>query len=218
MRKQTLNSKGFGLVGLLAVIVALVVLGGAGAYVYHRDHRVKNTTTTTSSSSKISAQTSKSATTSSQSVDPTAGWVTYTSSTGNFSLKYPKAWVTAANLSQCQDGMFLLGANTTSVGACGSNNLGQMTVTSQPVRTSCGLTSTYWTINTTQSVTVSDVSGTETTGTAKDGAAVPEGTNTVQYCFIKNGTMYVADYTQLSTYPDVLPDFELMVTKTLTFN
>jgi uncharacterized membrane protein len=214
MRKKSLNSRGFGLIGVLIVIAVLVVAGGAGAYVYHRDHKAKSAASANSSTQTQTTTT----TTPSQSVDPTAGWVAYTSTSGKFSLKYPKAWVTAANLSQCSDGIFMLGADNKSVGTCGSNNFGQMTVTWQPVRTSCGLTSTYWTTNSTQAVMVSGINGTETTGTAKAGGSVPEGTTTVQYCLTKNGTMYVADYTQLSTYPDVVSDFNTMITKSLTFN
>jgi hypothetical protein len=149
--------------------------------------------------------------------DPTAGWTSYTSTSGGFSLKYPSTWVSATNPSQCPDSIFLLGANSNSVGVCGSNNFGQMTVSWQPVKAACGLDSSAWTTTSTKSVTVSGVNGTETTGTAKTGETLPEGTPTIQYCFIKSGTMYVADYNQLSTYPNVLSDFNLMITQTFTF-
>ena len=218
MKKQQLNSKGFGLIAAVIVIAVLVVLGGAGAYVYHRDHKAKPATTSSTTGVASAQNKSTNTTASSQSADPTAGWITYTSTSGQFSLKYPKTWATAANLNQCQDGIFLLGADSKSVGTCGGNTPGQMTITWQPVRTSCGLDSSGWTINATQAVTVSGVSGTETTGTAKVGDSIPEGTTTEQYCFVRNGTMYIADYNQLATYPDVLSDFNLMVTKTLTFN
>lgn len=56
MRKKSLNSKGFGLIAVVIVIAVLVVLGGAGAYVYHRDHRAKTTATTGSTSSNSSTQ------------------------------------------------------------------------------------------------------------------------------------------------------------------
>jgi len=38
MQKQQLNSKGFGLIAVIIVIAVLVVLGGAGVYVYQRNH------------------------------------------------------------------------------------------------------------------------------------------------------------------------------------
>ena len=213
---KKLNNKGFGVMGVLAVIVIIAAAGGIGAYVYHKHHKANSNTTSSTSSSNGSSAGKTGGTT--QSPDPTADWSTYSSTSGKFALKYPKTWATAANPSQCQDGIFLLGGNSSAVGSCGSNNFGQMTITWQPVRTSCGLGSTYWTTNSTTAVTVSGVSGTETTGTAKAGGSVPEGTTTTQYCFVRSGTMYVANYTQLSTYPDVLSDFNLMVAKTLSFN
>jgi hypothetical protein len=46
MRKESLNNKGFGLIAVLAVIVVLALASGAGAYVYHRDHKANNSNTT----------------------------------------------------------------------------------------------------------------------------------------------------------------------------
>lgn len=48
MRK--LNNKGFGFIGVLAVIVVLAAAGGAGAYVYHKNHKAKPAGNTSSSS------------------------------------------------------------------------------------------------------------------------------------------------------------------------
>lgn len=64
MQKQQLNSKGFGLIAAVIVIAVLIVLGGAGAYVYHRDHEANTATTTSYSSSKNSTQASNKQTTS----------------------------------------------------------------------------------------------------------------------------------------------------------
>jgi hypothetical protein len=41
MHKKPLNSKGFGLVEVLLVVVALVVVAAGGIYVYHQDHKAK---------------------------------------------------------------------------------------------------------------------------------------------------------------------------------
>lgn len=60
MQKQQLNSKGFGLVGVLIVVAALIVAGGAGAYVYHRDHKAKMETDTGSVITDHSSTTSNS--------------------------------------------------------------------------------------------------------------------------------------------------------------
>jgi hypothetical protein len=61
------------------------------------------------------------------------------------------------------------------------------------------------------------------TGVAKDnsnfGISLPVGTKVVLYCFRANGDVtYQAEYNQEPNYPDVLTDFNLMVTKTLQFH
>jgi hypothetical protein len=67
MQKQQLNSKGFGLVSVLSVIVVLALAGGAGAYVYYRDHKKKpETTITSTTSSKNSGQSTTQSSTGSQ--------------------------------------------------------------------------------------------------------------------------------------------------------
>lgn len=43
MRKALSSSKGFALAETLIVLVILVVVGGAGYYVYHRSHTAKKT-------------------------------------------------------------------------------------------------------------------------------------------------------------------------------
>lgn len=88
MRKQSLNSKGFGLVGVLIVVLVLVVVGGAGVYVYHRNHKTK---APASSSVNSSNQTSKNNTSNTTAkTDPYAGWKTYANA--QVSFKYPSDW------------------------------------------------------------------------------------------------------------------------------
>lgn len=48
MLKQSFNSKGFGLAALLVTVMAVVIVGGAGALVYHRNHKPKVTSTASS--------------------------------------------------------------------------------------------------------------------------------------------------------------------------
>jgi hypothetical protein len=218
MKKLYKNESGFSAVEVLLVILILVVIGAVGYMVYHNDHKA-STASATSTASKSSSPTSSTKTSSTQTSDPTANWATYTSSSGGFSLKYPKSWVTTANSTDCPTGLLMLGANDNSIGQCGTNNFGQMTVTWQPVKAQCGLNDSDWTINSTQNVTVSGVSGLETNATSKTATTSGlAGTSTIQYCFITKGNMYVADYTELSSYPNVLSDFRTMVTKTLSLN
>jgi hypothetical protein len=47
---------------------------------------------------------------------------------------------------------------------------------------------------------------------------LPNGAKVVVYYFYAHGKTYVAQYTQESGHPDVLRDFDLMVTRTLKFS
>ena len=51
MQKQQFNSKGFGLAALLVTVAAVVIVGGAGALVYHRNHTTKHAATATKNAS-----------------------------------------------------------------------------------------------------------------------------------------------------------------------
>ena len=88
MHKPQLNTKGFGLAGVLLTILVLVAVGGAGVYAYHRNHKAKT----------VSSNTGSSTTTKNPApmpVDPYAGWKTYTAAAGGFTLKYPSDWYIA---------------------------------------------------------------------------------------------------------------------------
>lgn len=74
-------------------------------------------------------------------------------------------------------------------------------------------------------MTVDNIEGTRETGAAMGHMdekfavpGLPDGTKVVVYSFHAHGRTYVAQYTQRSSYPDVLRDFDLMVTKTLKFS
>lgn len=103
MRKE-LSSKGFGLIGVLAVIVVLAVVGGAGAYVYHRNHKPETTSgdnhsmqTTTNTSAKASDSNSTSAVT----------WQTYVNTEAGLTFKYPSNWTSkVAKAIRYNDGSF----------------------------------------------------------------------------------------------------------------
>ena len=90
------HAKGFGLVGLLVIIVVLMAISGAGVYVYHQDHKVKTATTTATSSKKTSSQTGKtgSADNSKASTNVYAGWSQYCSAQEKSCFNYPSDWAT----------------------------------------------------------------------------------------------------------------------------
>lgn len=87
MRKSPLNTKGFGLISVLLAVVVLAIIGGSGAYVYHKNHKAKTSTTTSSSKSSSSTQNNTPTP-----VDPYAGWKTGTLGSTGLSLKYPSDW------------------------------------------------------------------------------------------------------------------------------
>lgn len=66
MNKPSHNNKGFGVIGILIVILVVAAVGGAGAYVWHRDHK-KTATTNTTSSNTTATSTSHSGSTSAHS-------------------------------------------------------------------------------------------------------------------------------------------------------
>lgn len=87
MNKIPKNQKGFGAVEAILILVIIILIGVIGWLVYKNHHKsttTKNTATTSSSKPK--------STTSSTSNNPYAGWNTYTSKLGGFTLKYPASW------------------------------------------------------------------------------------------------------------------------------
>src|SRR5215471_5626830 len=85
---------GFGVVEVLLILVVVVVLGGAGWYVWQREHNANTNTT------QNKTQTSTTPTPS-PTPDPYAGWKTYTDSQHHYSFKYPASgWTIDANSSE----------------------------------------------------------------------------------------------------------------------
>lgn len=75
------HEAGFGAVELLLILLVVVVLGGAGWYVWQREHSKTNT-------ARSNGQTSTTPTPS-PTPDPYKGWLTYTDSLHHYSFKYP---------------------------------------------------------------------------------------------------------------------------------
>ena len=122
------SEAGFGLAGLLAVVVVLVVVGTAGWLVYRRDHGTtrKDASTTSSTTTPKTAESS----TTQQPVNPYVGWQTYTDSQYDYSFMYPSGWTisTLTNL----PGVRLLSPSQTDVVELGigqPQSTGTVTVT-----------------------------------------------------------------------------------------
>lgn len=204
---------GFALVELLLAIIAVSLVVFVGFYIVQN----KNNTSDKVAKAKVASSAAKKA-----AADPTAGWKEFHSIDGKFRLKYPSSWATAPNQELCDSSTFLLGGNADSVGRCASDGTGQMMIFSFATESGeLGLDPTYYTDIVTKEVTVDGVKGERQSGTySYDGYGIgpATGSKDVVYIFKTNGLIYKAYYSQAPNYPDVLSDFDLLVTKTLKFN
>jgi Tfp pilus assembly protein PilV len=226
------NNKGFALLEGLLILVVVGILGFTGWYVWSAKNKTNSTYNSTGNSS--AAKYTKKSTP--VTPDPTADWTSYSSKEGQFSLKYPKTWITAAQPDQCSAGILLLGTDSKSVGACGSSNGGQISITSvagdsqkdsELSSATTGSGNLGFEDIKTSSVTVNDIKGEKQIGTAsgmevQGPPGLPKGTKVTKYIFFNNGRTYVATYTSGNysgnAYKDALSDFDLMITKTLKFS
>ena len=226
MRK---NKKGFGVVEILLVIVVIGLIVAVGWLFFDRQKSKNNETTTIS---KVADTGTEQKAQQPGESDPAATWQSYKSPDGKFSLKYPQSWITAANPEYCSEGLLLLGVKMSdgqsSVGKCASDGArasGQIAIswsTDSTYASLCKLDSSSWQIDSTESVTISGVTAKKTSATYiaddEDVGGEAKGNKTVQYCLTSNDTTYIASYTKWAEFPDVLDDFNTLVTKTFTLN
>jgi hypothetical protein len=84
------NQRGFTAVEALIILLVVVVLGGVGYFVWHRDKDKKNTaSTTTSTTTNQNNATVSPSPSPTPEPDPYTGWKTYTDSAHHYSFKYP---------------------------------------------------------------------------------------------------------------------------------
>jgi hypothetical protein len=218
------KQSGFSAVAVLLILLIVAIIGGTGWYVMQAN---KNTDRTLNKAGlgTVTKSAKKTAPSQAPQADPTANWTAYSSKSGEFSLKYPSSWVKSNNNQYCDEhGFLLLGPNTQSVGHCQSDDSGQIFVSSNEGNnvSSSELDPGTFPDAAKTDVTVNGVRGERMTGTNNGsgfGIGVqPAGTKEVDYLFYANGRTYRAYYLQLSSYPNVLSDFDLMVTKTLKFS
>jgi hypothetical protein len=164
--------------------------------------------------------------------DETADWITYVSSKGKFSLRRPKYWAVGPTRPQyCTDpsAFFTAGAEADLVAECATEYDGQILVFSEEGNqlNSYRLAASLYPHQnlTSRKVTVDKIEGTRDSGTAMGQdderfgmPGLPDLTKVVIYSFYAYGRTYVAQYNQRIDDPDILPDFDLMVTKTLRFS
>jgi hypothetical protein len=214
------SQKGFGVVEAILIVVIVGILGFTGWYVYSSQNSTNNIYDKTSNSASTKSTKNK---------DQTAGWKAYSSVAGQYSLKYPASWSTPTNPDACTGGLLLLGGNAQSVGKCGGDGpgaFGQMAVLSiegDQQKTESIDTTGYKDISS-KTVSVNGITGTRYQGVAygqQDGEGIPgfaNGTKVVVYVFFTSNRTYVTTYVQANSYPNVLADFDTMITKTLQFH
>jgi hypothetical protein len=221
--------RGFSAVMIILVVAVVAVLGGVGYYVYHNNNKetAKNSSTQSTNTLSSSNKTSTNLSTALKS---------YSDPGGKFSLKYPSTWVMASDPSACSPGILFLGTDAQSVGKCGSENFGQISITTVE-----GNTQTDNDLNgdpgfkgaQSRAVSVAGVSGTRFQGVAGSDPggegdfsfqagphAYPAGSTVVRYLFFTNNTTYIATYVQHPSgvgSKDVLADFDKMIVDALQF-
>ena len=205
------------------------IISGAGWYVYSARQKADNGLDNAGKSSESSKEQTKQQKSQPAEIDETAGWTPYTSAEGKFSLRHPKNWARPTEPELCTPGLFMAGANADSVGQCASDNFGQIYVSSTEgnhIKEHKLTTSNYPHQNiTSRKASIDNIEGWRETGTAMgqtdakfEMPGLPDGAKVVVYSFYGQGRTYVAQYTQRIDDPDVLRDFDLMVTKTLKFS
>jgi hypothetical protein len=223
------NQGGFSAVEGLLIFIIVAIIAGTGWYVMSANNKTNDTLNNAGLGTAAKATKKKQTTPAPVAqADPTANWTAYSSKTGKYSLKYPNTWVRPANQQNCasdDDSFLMLGPTAQSVGSCGSDNTGEMYISSSSgdQRANSELSKTTFPDLLTQSVTVNGIQGEKISGTSNgNGQGLGFGTDdkgakVVMYIFYTNGRTYTAAYYQ-NKYPDVQSDFDLMVAKTLKFS
>lgn len=212
------NQNGFSFTEVLIVIVIVGLIATVGWLVW--DRQQSKTT-----SNELVKTTNQQTTSKETESDPTKNWKIFSSAEGVYSLKYPNTWVQAESQNYCSPGLLLLGGNATSVGKCASESFGQMSVDSVAgdMAAEYRMSANYYSDLTFKKVTVDGATGERQSGSysgdvGESGFGPQKGDKMIKYVFVKNGRTYTATYNVNSHYPDVLSDFDLMVTKTMKFH
>lgn len=214
---MTNNQKGFGPIEALLILILLGIVGAAGWYVI----LAKNDTYKSFDSAAETEVKIESKTESNEQKDPTADWVAYSNKEGKFSLQYPPNWIKSSN--PCSDDSIDFGPTPETNGNCSTYTSAQISLWSVKGKYSDTIIYGVGFKNVEKEILiVAGVEGERQIGIAENeserGHSDPDGTKSVRYIFHTNDRIYVAAYNQRPSYPDVLADFDLMVTKTLKFS
>jgi hypothetical protein len=211
------NQNGFSAVEALLLIVIVAIIGGTGWYVWHAKSNTNKALTVNNSSTPSFKKKAAPAATPAQVTDPTAGWTSYASKDGGFSLKHPNTWVTESNATACGNNSVTLGPSVATAGKCDGS---AFEVGVGYTNHGCFPFDDTFTSVTTADVTISGKTGKKYTGTSTSQSnydGLPAGSKVVLYCLgaSTSGYNYEVSYNQTPSFPDVFSDFDLLVNKTL---
>ena len=219
-----MNRKGFALIEVLLLIFIAMALGGTGWYVWNAK---KETDKNFNDSNSASNSTFLYASRPNEDIAPD-GWEFYANHEGDYAFYYPPSWTLQDK--GCNPGLVLLGANEQSAGRCGTESFGQITIYSEVgevtsasyLQEGNGYRNVRWhdapeaggIIGAKQSGEASGQQQESEIGTT----GLPDGTEVTFYLFRdqEDGRTHTATYRQLPGAPNVLADFDRMVS-TLAF-
>jgi hypothetical protein len=223
------NQKGLSLVETLLILVVIILIGNVGCSRQEAGESLGNAHKASEPGAKQIQQQSGRP----EKTDETADWITYVSPKGRFSLRHPKSWAVGPKQSQyCTKAefSFTAGADADLVEDCGTEYYGQIYLVSEegnnlnPQKSLRTDSQSYRNI-TMRKVIVDNIEGAREAGTVRQNNneldidhPLPDGTKVVIYEFYAHGRSYVAKCQQRIDEPDILRDFDLMVTKTLKFS
>lgn len=219
------SKNSFTLVHVTIVVLVVAIIGLSIWLIYDRSKQ--NSDTQKSAATTQAVQEKPKATqdkpVAEKRVDPTADWVVLSSREGRFSLKHPASWVQPSNPEACSPGIVLLSSSQELSRMCATDGGSHMAIIGQrgDHRDSFHMDKTYYPDVVSASVIVDGVTGKRYEGTYKmlsgeDGIGPQDGDREVMYVFYVNDYTYTATY-RVTGYPDVLADFDTMVTETLRF-
>lgn len=213
------QQKGFGIYGLLAVVVIAGLLGfSVWRITSTKEKEATNTTSQTAKQETKEEQKTEIA------VDPTADWQSFTDPTYKYTIKYPKEWLRQTeNTESCSEGIVLLAPTKESLGRCATDFVGRvMVIASKKVAEGgFGLTKAGYPDLVVTDVFANGVKGKKYVGTSQpsdnEGIGPVAGAIIIHYVFEKDGKEYALLYAQEPSASNEQAIVELMATKGFTF-
>ena len=226
------NPKSLNLVEALLILVVIIIIGNVGC----SRREAGKSQGAAGDASQIAAKQALQQKILPEKTDETADWITYVSPKGGFSLRHPRSWAVGPKQSEyCgkAEFSFTAGADADLVEDCGTEYYGQIYVSfeegNQLGKHKIETDKDFYRNLSSRKVLVDNIEGTRESGTAMGQSSekfeekyvllgLPDGTKVVVYSFYVHGRTYMAEYNHRIGEPDILRDFDIMITKTLKFS